>query len=360
MANYVVEICKFDSSKYSDQDLPFKDSNIYQTYAYGNTYWGKDNIVNIKLSNANETVSYVQVRIRRMPILNVGIAYIRWGPLWQTETEDKNYDALRFMISFLKKEFAIRKGLFLRIFPNLYEEDDIIINIFKEEGFKLNKYSPQYRTILMNLSSNIEDIRKGLRKTWRQTLAKAERKNMKIVEGNNIKLIESALQIYEKMHKRKKFVEFVDMTKLLYLQRLLPKNKKLITSLCLHEEKPVAALVWCAYGDTGLPLLAATSKDGLKTNASYLLFWHMILFLKRNNYKWCNLGGINPERNRGGFIFKSGLAGNNGIDVSFIGQFDYCSNLLNIIIIRYSELIKYLFRNLKFLVEKIRRIHLKS
>jgi lipid II:glycine glycyltransferase (peptidoglycan interpeptide bridge formation enzyme) len=59
----------------------------------------------------------------------------------------------------------------------------------------------------------------------------------------------------------------------------------------------------------------------MQTSASYLLQWETVKLLKEMGIREYDLNGINPELNAGTYQFKRGLAGKNGREVTFVGQF---------------------------------------
>ena len=77
--------------------------------------------------------------------------------------------------------------------------------------------------------------------------------------------------------------------------------------ICEDRGAPVAGLVVSAIGGSAIYLLGATSDDGLKSKGAYLLQWNMIQWLKQNGVRWYDLGGIDPEANRGVYSFKKGI-----------------------------------------------------
>ncbi len=54
----------------------------------------------------------------------------------------------------------------------------------------------------------------------------------------------------------------------------------------------------------------------------------MLEYVKAQGCRWYDLNGINPVKNPGGYQFKTQLAGANGRDVQFIGQYDCYPNLV--------------------------------
>ena len=61
----------------------FEDANIYQTAAYGSVHWNERNLSRLVLRRDGEAVAIAQFRVVRPTPLKFGIAYLRWGPLWE-------------------------------------------------------------------------------------------------------------------------------------------------------------------------------------------------------------------------------------------------------------------------------------
>ena len=70
----------------------FDDANIFQTWAYGVVTSGRRNLSHLLLKEAGNIVSVAQARIVRVPLTHVGIAYIRWGPLWRRRLGKRGRD----------------------------------------------------------------------------------------------------------------------------------------------------------------------------------------------------------------------------------------------------------------------------
>src|SRR5690349_19413270 len=59
----------------------FDDATIYQSWAYGAVRWGAARVSHLVLRRDGEVVAAAQLRIARVPVLPLGVAYLRWGPL---------------------------------------------------------------------------------------------------------------------------------------------------------------------------------------------------------------------------------------------------------------------------------------
>jgi lipid II:glycine glycyltransferase (peptidoglycan interpeptide bridge formation enzyme) len=235
---------------------------------------------------------------------------------------------LRIGIRALRDECSIRQRLFLKVVPNLYAgPEHPAKQVFLEEGYSWHPRNEG--TILIDLSPPLDELRGRLRRRWRQTLAKAEKSGLELEEGTSVALYDEALIVYRQMHQRKRFAEFVDKTQFRAMQESLPEEARMRILLVRKNRETVAALAWSVVGETGIPMLAATGEKALETNAAYLMWWKMVEWLKLNNFSYCDLGGIDPIQNPGGYTFKSGLGGDARLEVKPLGEFVHCTNLLS-------------------------------
>lgn len=350
---YTADIGHFDNQSWSELLQGFKDATIYQSWAYGAARWGERNLRHVVLKREGRVVGLAQVSLRKLPFLKIGVAYVGWGPVWKRRKGGGEAQDFRNMVRLLKAEFATSRGLHLRVFPNHFggqPESDLVMHIMRDEGFEWQ--ARPLRTLLIDLSPSLDGLRANLRRKWRQALGYAQKKNLDITSGTDPLYLESALGLYREMHERKGFAEFADIEKLPVIQKLLPPSLKMTTMICTVEREPAAALAWTSIGNTGFPMLAATGLKGRDTFASYLLWWKMVEALKDDGCHFLDLGGINPERNPGGHIFKSGLAGKSGKDVEYIGQFAFCDNCLNRFFIKGADRFLASYERARLYLEK--------
>ena len=78
-----VEVDRATPAEWSQMLDLFDDANIYQTSAYGGVRWGEKNLSRLVLKRDGEVLGMAQLRIVRPTPLKFGMAYLRWGPLWE-------------------------------------------------------------------------------------------------------------------------------------------------------------------------------------------------------------------------------------------------------------------------------------
>lgn len=318
----------------------FSDANIYQTWAYDEIRFGRNKMSHLILKNNDVVVAATQIRIVKIPIIGSGIAYVYWGPLWKVKNTKTNPDIFRQTIRALRNEYSVRRGLLLRIYPELFnDEAEIFLPILKEEGFGLVDEESPSRTLIIDLSHSLDELRKGFDAKWRGHLSKAERSTLEIIEGYDDKLFEMFISIYRELLERKKFAVPNDINEFRAIQKDLPEKYKMKIILCRYEGKLCVGAIMATIGQTAVYLFGATNETGMKSNGSYLIQWKFIEWLKAKQFTFYNLHGINPVTNPGGYIFKSGICGKkNGKDVLFLGKFEVCDNKLSALAVKYGEL----------------------
>jgi hypothetical protein len=327
---FTLEIDNIQAERWADLIPEFEDSSIYQTWSAGAIQWGAENLSHALLKKHNEAVGLAQVRIRSVPFVPGGVATIFWGPMWKRKGMPTDKSCLDKMIACLKAEYAIKRGLLLRIWPIGFEgEGEEAVSILTQHGFIKNPVVEQYKTLLLHLSLPLEELRKNLSSKWRNQLNVAEKNNLSLIEGDSDELFTAFLGLLHETMSRKQFTSGVSPALYSKIQRDLPGHLKMRVFLCVFEGEPIAGGVFSAMGGTGSYLLGATANKGLKLNGSNLLHWAVIKWLKNLDCKTYDLGGIDPTGNAGVYHFKKGITGKIGKEVIHPGQFYYSSNFLS-------------------------------
>lgn len=336
--NYIIEVDTVDKDSWHKIINNFCDANIYQTWPYDEIRFGNDKISHLILKKDNKIVGAAQVRIVKIPVINAGIAYIYWGPLWKNKNTEIDKEHFSLILRALRNEYSHRRGLLLRIYPALFSDDaDKYLSILNNEGFKPFEKEDASRTLLIDLTPDLDTIRKGLKQKWRNCLNRALKNNIELLEGYSDEMFEMFIGLYREMLDRKKFVESNDINEFKKIQKNLPDACKMKIMLCHFQGKLCAGAIFSSMGSTGLYLFGAMNEIGMRSNGSYLMQWKFIEWLKKNNFSCYDLNGINPVINPGTYKFKEGLCGKNGKDVYFLGKFEVCENKISEFAMKYGD-----------------------
>lgn len=331
-STYTVEVDRVDEAEWSAMLDDFQDANVYQTWAYGAVRWQESSLSHLVVRENGRVIAVAQLRIVRPGNLRFGIAYLRWGPLWQRQGSSLSPTTAKVVVRALHEEYVRRRGLHLEILPNAFvdsAEGEILSAAFasyRSIGGNKPVADENYRTFLVDLTPTLEELRAKLQKKWRNQLNAAERNGLEVKVGSERSLFEQFQQLYEEMWARKKFDTGVSVEEFLRIQDRLPDFQKMVALICYSEGRPVAGLVCSKLGNTAIYLLGATNDVGMKVKGSYLLQWTAIQLLKSSGTTAYDLGGIDPEGNPGVYHFKSGFSGK---DVSHLGGVVACESRLS-------------------------------
>ncbi len=342
-----VQVDGIGKSEWNGELMRFADANIYQTWEYGEARWGEGNVSHLLVRHRGEVRSMAQVILARVPVIRHGIAYMFHGPLWRKTACENNREFLETILGAIKEEYVDGRGLHLRIAPHETEGEGQWLEAFLVgKGFKKNHERPMYRTILMDICRPPSDLRSNLTQNWRRNLAKAEKEDFEFVPGTDDGSFRAFMGLYDQMRRRKRFVQYVDVKEFRSMQARFVEGMKMKVLVCRKEDEPVGAIVFSMLGDVGLHLFTATGDKGLSNHCSYLLYWKMILDLRDAGTRMLDLGGISERDNPGGYQFKRGLAGKDGREVNFMGQYDF----------RGSRTSEWVVRSVESLRDTLRKV----
>jgi FemAB family len=350
--DYSAEVDSVDEPTWHQFLRQYDDANIYQAWTGGKLTGRGRCMGHLVLRKKGEVVAIAMPRITKVPLINAGDAYLRWGPLWRRRGTEENTEIFRQAVRALRNEYTCKRGLVLRLYPNLYVQDaPRISEILREEGFSPSERESRYRTILMNLGPCLKTLRAGMGQHAKRHLKAAERNGLEVVEGQGDDLFQSFLNIYDEMIRRKGFTPGADPRRFRLLQFLLPDDMKLKILLCRSKEGICAGLIGSVIGKMAVAHFAATSNAGLKSNGTYLLHWRFIEELKQRGVSIYNLDGIDPVRNPGTYQFKKGFSGQNGRETDYLGRFDSHVNSLSYSCVEFGEKLKSTYQGLREIVD---------
>jgi hypothetical protein len=322
-AGYMAEFDTVDRDEWCKIIDRFSDANIYQTWSYDAIRCGEESLSHLVLRVGDQIMAAAQARIVRLPLLGLGAAYVRWGPIWQLRNRSVDPDIFRFAVRALRNEFVCRRGLMLRIFPVLFDDSsNWCLDVLQGEKYTRVPETNRQRTLILDICPSNEELRKTFNQKWRNCLNSAERNQLEVIEGTDDNLFADFIGIYQDLLRRKKFRESNDINEFRMVQRALPAEFKMRIFLCRSSGISSAGAICATIGETGVYLFGAVNDHGMASKGSYLVQWKAIQWMKKNGCRYYNLNGINPLVNPGTYHFKVGLAGKNGKDVHYLGCFD--------------------------------------
>jgi lipid II:glycine glycyltransferase (peptidoglycan interpeptide bridge formation enzyme) len=306
---FEVLIDGISEEQYNQAFYGFRDATIYQTWAYNHIR--SSGAGTVALLKKGVVRALAQVRITRLPLVPVGVAYVNWGPVWQTAQGQKDYQVLSIMLQAIRSEYVRRRGMFLLVRPNLYDvhaDAGRILSSFHREGYHL--LGSDIQVALLDLTQPIEGLRQGLRGTWRRRLQAAEKEQLQVVDGRDVDMLRRFRSLYEEMTSRKG-IQKMNMEEFEEIYCSLPAPLRPLIRLCWRDGEPVAGGVFSVTGKKAIYLHGATSNAAIqrRLNAGHFLQWSVIEWLNQQGFEEYDLSGADPDRSEGTYQFKAGLCG---------------------------------------------------
>jgi lipid II:glycine glycyltransferase (peptidoglycan interpeptide bridge formation enzyme) len=299
----------------------FSDATVNQTWAWSH---GMSAVTShLVIAKGTEPVAAAMLRIIRVPVTGLRIAYVGAGPMWRLKGKDADKEALKLLLEALRDEYVGKRKMFLRIFPEIFHSSDLadtVCSVYKNAGFILKK--TEARTLILDLKPEIGELRKQMNQKWRNQLNAGERAGLAVEIGTGSGFLKNFRKIYLEMIERKDYASPVDIDVISGIQEALPGNLKFRFVICSLGSVPVAGAVFTAIGDTCIYFLGATAREGMRTKASYVVQWEMIKWMKMNGFTRYDLGGCSPAKVPGTYHFKAGLCGKEPVLHRKIGLMD--------------------------------------
>ncbi|MCH8822436.1 MAG: peptidoglycan bridge formation glycyltransferase FemA/FemB family protein [Planctomycetes bacterium] len=315
----------------------FLDNNYQQAWEYSHALaeMRSAKCEHVAIQSGEELIGLANIRIRSLPVIGGGIAYISGGPLTRFGNDD-DVKRLEKCLKALQSEYVDKRGLALRILAPIGSPDwnEQATNVFEEAGFNTSDRTRSYRTFLLDINRSLGDIRATCSKYWRRNLRRAETKGFEITKGETSEHFRTVCCLYEQLLGRKKFSAELNAEFYADLQTQLTGDDRFIAFTVNHEGDAVAGLICSMIGNTCVPLILAADEEGLRNYAVYLLQWHSIEMAHERGQCYYDLGGIDPDKNVGVYNFKKGLR---GLDVQAPGPFESSPSDIRYAIMRQAE-----------------------
>lgn len=290
----------------------FLDHSYQQTWAYVHALAERRHCKceHVAIDLDGELIGLASVRVKHLPVIRGGIAYVAGGPLTRLGRDD-DIDRLAQCLTVLEAEYVQRRGLTLRILAPLGSPDwnARASDSFNRTNFVPTDRSRSYRTFLLDLDRPLDDVRAGFSKYWRRNLRRAQQREFIIRTGTTSEFFSEIRRLYQRLRGRKQFYVDLDADFYASLQSQLSDDERFEVLIVEHDHQPVAGLVVSMLGDTCVPLVLAADESGLRNYAAYGLQWHSIVMAHERRLGYYDLGGIDAEGNVGVCNFKKGMRG---------------------------------------------------
>ncbi len=290
----------------------FADHNYRQVWEYGEYIAGRNGAVSehVAISRDGDVIGLADVRLKSIPIVGGGVAYVGGGPLTRRDDSD-NVQAFSDSVTALVDEYVESRGFTLRLMCPLGSEawNAAATEALATLGFEPAKWPKAYRTIAVNTRRSLDDIRDAFSKNWRKNLRRGEQRGVTLRIGQDPSMFGPVRDLYQELLDRKGFDVELDADFYAQANERMATDERFTVILAECEGEVCGMNVVSALGDTLVGIIGATTYEGAKRYAAYLLEWGAMELAHSRGMARYDMGGIDPEDNPGGFDFKRGTRG---------------------------------------------------
>jgi Acetyltransferase (GNAT) domain len=327
---HTVEIVDTIDGHWDSIAANFADHCLEQTASYMLSRWGSSRLCGLLVRDviSAEPAAVALAVVAALPVVKLGLAYIKFGPLWRRRDHPAEPDVLATALAALKQEFARIRGLLLRVMP---PADPDYAHEWAEAtaaaNFTLHRAADSPARYLVDLRLRADEQLASLGAKWRANLRKANSRALEISEVDPRAQLPTFMGLYGAMAERKQFVDRHHIESLPAFVATAPAALNLRMFLARSDGRPVAGSIIAGPGERAYIPFSASSEEALPLRAGFALRWEIINRLRDSSARWLDLGG--DEGDAGLRHFKEGNVGSRGRIVAIPGEFDYAESALS-------------------------------
>ncbi|MBK1866167.1 lipid II:glycine glycyltransferase FemX [Aestuariivirga sp. YIM B02566] len=304
----------------------FADIHHEQTACYAGLHWkGRDS--HLLLSRDGMPVAGARVALVKLPLIDRGLAYLRFGPFWRRRDQAADPEIYRAMIRALVEEYCGRRGHCLSVLARPHPDYHALEGGWlRDMGFAKRRDYEDPERYLVNTALDANAQSKSLAQKWRYNLRQAVANSLDIRLSEDPAEAQAFQALYAAMMERKEFSSTTPVHLTGQLIARLPENLKPKLFVAYHEKKLVVGATVGVFGDTAYYMFGASSAEALPLKAGYALHWHIVQWLNAQGIGWYDLGGASHEP--GLRQFKKGFVGKAGKILAMEGEYDRWTSTL--------------------------------
>ncbi|MGR3762413.1 lipid II:glycine glycyltransferase FemX (plasmid) [Roseobacteraceae bacterium NS-SX3] len=278
----------------------------------------------VALENADgQPVAAACLRLKRVPGLGRGIAWIAAGPLTcRAGAETPGPERLTAILAALRRH-AREAGHILRLrFPVTaplvpgWPEGAELDRLAAGEGFAPCSRTPAYRTVLIALEQSEEALMAALHGKWRNPLRNALKAGLALERGPAAEYAERFHRLYLQVQDEKGFRPGIEPD---FFYPLAGADFAHDVLIARRDGQDIAGMTIGRSGPGAVYLFGATAAPGRRLNAGHFLMWQAVLHCKALGLACFDLGGIDAEANPGVTRFKQRTG---GMDLTAPGPYE--------------------------------------
>lgn len=205
----------------------------------------------------------------------------------------------------IRKRYRWWRGRSLAAYPELPDTDEHR-KLLTDAGFR--RIAPGYKTIWLDLSPPLDELRADLHGNWRNQLVQAEEAGLELAVDPDTQTLDWLIGRHEAHMKEHGYRG--PSGKLLHALVQAEVDGRLCCDVLVarHRGENIAGALIARHGRAATYLIGWTGEKGRDLRAQNFLLWQSVTRLHSDNIAWFDLGGINDET-PGLTRFKAGLGG---------------------------------------------------
>jgi hypothetical protein len=329
LESYRCEIVAEPGAEWDRLASEFADMCLEQTTAFAGARFGAARSTGVILREAAgfEPVGMALAVVATLPVIGLGLAYVKFGPLWRRRGAPARPEHLGLMLEALKREFAQKRGLAIRVMPPAdpgYEQE--WKHALARANFAFQAGAPDPVRYLVDLTLSEGDQLKSLGSKWRYNLAKSAIDELDIREVGLEEGLPEFLALHRHMLSRKHTT--TAMASRIYPRSPRPRGRR---SACACSSPSTKQSPWSARSSSArasacsCPSARPTKRRWSCVPATHCAgpSWNACAVPRRADL---DLGGA--EGDQGLNHYKLGNVGKRGRVVEIPGEFDFAPNAL--------------------------------
>lgn len=261
------------------------------------------------LERAGVPVAAAALRLRRVPGLGRGIAWIPSGPLLRPpDAAPPDPETAVAALSALRERIAGDEGHILRFRLSGLSgfSTDEAPAIAASAGFAPTVRASAYRSIVLELRADTATLMQALNGKWRTDLRYAMKSGLGIEIGETPDFEARFLRLFAEVQGAKGFSP--EITPQFHFALSGPDFPRQVL-MATRDGVDIAGIVTGAAGATTTYLFGATAEAGRRFKAGYLLTWTGIERARAEGRLWYDLGGVDATANPDVARFKERMNG---------------------------------------------------
>lgn len=291
------------------------DYNIYQSYTWGEYQKSQGwDVQRYIYRNDGKSYALSQCLVKKIEWLDACVIWIPGGPLFS------DHMLLHGLLDALKESFNSYKCI-IRI-NQLVQRSHEIEQVLRKSNF----YIPRTQlasplTFWIDTMKTDEKLIMDMSPNWRHNLKRALKKEMEFYLSDNVDELKEFYSIYIETAKLKKIKIYFTFEQIETIKRYFKDNFRLF--LVKKDGITLSGRGVIIFGKKVFDIIAATSIEGRRNYASYLMIFNILKWCRDKNFVLFDFSGVDPLTNKGVYDFKKGVGGRL---VEFAGEWEYASH----------------------------------